>query len=115
MARDKFHNEVRAALEKEGWTITNDPLLFNIGDLQVHIDLGAEQLIAAERSMDKIAIEIKTFGNLSFITALYEAVGKYIIYRNVLKIREPERTLFLAVPERTFNLFFKGEIVQKVM
>lgn len=77
--------------------------------------MGLEQLIAAERDKDKIAIEIKTFGNLSFITALYEAVGKYIIYRNVLKIRESERVLFLAVPERTFNLFFMEEIVQKVM
>ncbi len=26
MARDKFHQEVRAALENDGWTITADPL-----------------------------------------------------------------------------------------
>ena len=26
MARDKFHQEVKYALEKEGWLITDDPL-----------------------------------------------------------------------------------------
>ncbi|MFN4254686.1 MAG: element excision factor XisH family protein [Saprospiraceae bacterium] len=26
MARDIFHQEVREALEKDGWTITHDPV-----------------------------------------------------------------------------------------
>jgi hypothetical protein len=56
-------------------------LLLKIGRIQVQIDLGAERLIAAEKEGEQIAVEIKTFGNVSFITALYEAVGKYIIYR----------------------------------
>jgi len=60
----------------------------------VQIDLGAERLIAAERGTEKIAVEIKTFGSLSFINALYEAIGKYIIYRNVLKLIQPERKLY---------------------
>ncbi|MBE9251361.1 hypothetical protein IQ226_19960 [Dolichospermum sp. LEGE 00240] len=32
------------------------------------MDLGAEKLIAAERESDKIAVEIKSFINLSAIT-----------------------------------------------
>ena len=56
MARDVFHENVKEALIKEGWTITNDPLSFKIGNMQVQIDLGAERLIAAERGTDKIAI-----------------------------------------------------------
>lgn len=115
MARDKFHEDVRTALENDGWKITDDPLTFKIGNLQVQIDLGLERLIAAEKDTEKIAVEIKTFGNLSFITALYEAIGKYIIYRNVLKLREPERLLFLALPETAFNRFFEESIIQSVV
>jgi hypothetical protein len=115
MARDIFHENVKEALIKEGWTITNDPLSFKIGNMQVQIDLGAERLIAAERGTDKIAIEIKTFGSLSFITSFYEAVGKYIVYRNVLAMREPERILYLAVPETIYTRFFEEQVIQKTM
>lgn len=115
MARDIFHDDVKNALEKEGWVITNDPLSFKVGSVSVQIDLGAERLIAAERGEDKIAIEIKTFGNLSFITALYEAIGKYIIYRNVLSLRDPERVLYLAVPENIYTRFFEEQVIQKTL
>ena len=115
MARDLFHENVKEALIKEGWIITNDPLSFKIGNMQVQIDLGAERLIGAERGTDKIAIEIKTFGSLSFITSLYEAVGKYIIYRNVLALRDPERLLYLAVPESIYSRFFEEQVIQKTM
>jgi hypothetical protein len=115
MARDIFHDNVIKALEKEDWVITNDPLSFKVGSVSVQIDLGAERLIAAERGTDKIAIEIKTFGNLSFITALYEAIGKYIIYRNVLSLKEPERMLYLAVPENIYTRFFEEQVIQKTL
>ena len=115
MARDIFHENVKKALTKEGWIITNDPLSFKVGNVSVQIDLGAERLIAAERGADKIAIEIKTFGSLSFITALYEAVGKYIIYRNILALRQPERILYLAIPENIYTRFFEEQVIQKTM
>ena len=113
MARDKYHQEVREALIKEGWTITDDPLTFKIGKIQIQIDLGAELILGAERGTEKIAVEIKTFGQDSFITALYEAVGKYIIYRNVMKIIQPERTLFLAVPESIYDHYFGETVIQR--
>lgn len=115
MARDLFHENVKEALAKEGWTITDDPLTFKIGNIQVQIDLGAERLIAAERGAEKIAVEIKTFGSTSFITALYEALGKYIIYRNVLKLLQTDRTLYLAIPENIYNRFFPEKIIQKTI
>lgn len=115
MARDLFHEDVKEALIKEGWTVTNDPLSFKIGKMQIQIDLGAERLVAAERGAERIAVEIKTFSNLSFITALYEAVGKYIIYRNVLRRIQPDRTLFLALPESIFDRFFEESIIQETV
>lgn len=115
MARDKFHYQFKKALENEGWKITDDPLSFKIGKIQVQIDLGAERLIAAEKGSEKIAIEIKTFGNVSFITALYEAIGRYIIYRNVLKIMQPERVLYLAAPKGVYEDFFEESVLKKTM
>ena len=115
MARDIFHENVRQALVKEGWEVTDDPLTFKIGKVQVQIDLGAERLIAAERNAEKIAIEIKTFGGTSLITSLYEAIGKYIVYRNVLIMLETGRTLYLAIPENIYNSYFSEKVIQKTI
>lgn len=42
-----YHKVVRHALEKEGWTITHDPLKLDAQGHNIKIDLGAEKLIAA--------------------------------------------------------------------
>ncbi len=112
MARDKFHQEVRTALENEGWHITNDPLYLKVGRIPIHIDIGAERIIGAEKNGEKIAVEIKTFGIISFITALYEAVGKYIIYREALAIRHPDRVLYLAIPTDVYKDFGEESLVK---
>ena len=41
MAKDKFHDNVRKALEKDGWTITEDPYFLMVGRRRGFIDLGA--------------------------------------------------------------------------
>jgi hypothetical protein len=115
MARDVLHENVKEALIKEGWKITADPLTFKIGKVQIQIDLGAERLIGAERGTEKIAIEVKTFGNTSFITALYEAIGKYIVYRNVLFTVDTERTLYLAIPENVYKRYFFEKIISQTL
>lgn len=55
-ARDIFHNLVRLALQKDGWTITHDPLSIDLADGQLQIYLGAERLIAAQKQDERIAI-----------------------------------------------------------
>lgn len=52
---------VKNALTRDGWAITHDPLTIEYDKRDLHIDLGAERLITAERGTDKIAVEIKTF------------------------------------------------------
>lgn len=47
-ARDVFHNAVKTALIKDGWTITHDPLTLFFGGVDLYIDLGAEKVIAAQ-------------------------------------------------------------------
>jgi hypothetical protein len=40
-ARDIYHNQVKNALIKDGWTITHDPLKLEIGSKDLFVDLGA--------------------------------------------------------------------------
>ena len=107
MAKDKFHDAVKNALIKENWTITNDPLFLQFGGVDVYIDLGAEKLIAAEKDNQKIAVEIKSFLNLSVITDFYAALGQFMSYRLILKEEDPERILYLAIPSDVYNTFFQ--------
>lgn len=94
--------------------ITDDPLYIKVGQIPVHIDIGAEKLIGAERNGEKIAVEVKTFGRASFITALHEAVGKYIVYRTVLKHVQSDRILYLALPDDIYAEFGEEPIVKSV-
>lgn len=106
-ARDFFHQEVKNALIKDGCSITHDPLFVSFGGVHMSIDLGAEQLIGAQKDNQKIAVEIKSF--LAKSSAIYEfhtALGQFINYRAALKQDEPDRILYLAVPLNTYNNFF---------
>lgn len=103
MARDVFHNAVRRALEFEGWTITHDPLVVPFGDHNLFVDLGAERMLAAEKAGRQIAVEVKSFLSRSPVEDLERALGQYVLYHALLRRDQPERTLYLAVPDRAFE------------
>ncbi|MBD2416097.1 fatty-acid oxidation protein subunit alpha [Nostoc calcicola FACHB-389] len=111
-AKDVFHQIVKSALEKEGWTITDDPLSLQLEDDQVFIDLGAERLIAAQRDNEKIAVEIKSFLAPSTLSEFHTAVGQFLNYRIVLREKQPERILYLAVNLEIYNDFFTRRLPQ---
>lgn len=111
-AKDKFHGAVRKALEKDGWDVTHDPLQVKFGRIEMQIDLGAEQLIAATKENQKIAVEIKSFLSLSFIADFYNALGQFLSYKIALEQQEPDRILYLAVPQETFDDFFTLDFTQ---
>ncbi len=113
MARDLYQNNVRQALEKDGWHITHDPYPVRIEDVGYEIDLGAEMLIAAQKDSHKIAVEIKSFAGPSTINEFHKAVGQFNDYYVALLIQEPERVLYLAVPEDIWNRFFQKVVIQK--
>ena len=54
----------------------------------------------------KIAVEIKSFLGPSKISEFYGALGQFITYRLALQIIEPERILYLAIPENLYENFF---------
>lgn len=109
-ARDRYHDQVRNALVKDGWTITQDPLRLKWGRKDMYVDLGAEQLLAAEMGPRKIAVEIKSFVGVSEMDDLEKAIGQYVVYHDVLARVEPDRELYLAVDEETFEDLFEEPI-----
>ncbi|QLE55096.1 element excision factor XisH family protein [Nostoc sp. TCL26-01] len=115
MARDLFHNIVKSALQKDGWIVTDDPLNIRCGGVDVQIDLGAEQLISAQKAGEKIAVEIKNFVSASKISEFHMALGQFINYRTALRAEEPNRTLYLAVPLVIYNDFFNLPFIQTVV
>lgn len=114
-ARDICHPVVRHALEKQGWSITDDPYLVQAGTLNLYIDLGAERLIAAEYGSEKIAVEIKCFMKASDISEFHTALGQFMNYKLALHKQEPGRELYLAVPDSIYASFFKQPFIQEVI
>jgi hypothetical protein len=113
--KDRFHQAVRQALEKDGWTITHDPLPLTIGNLKLQVDLGAEKLIAAEKDSQKIAIEIKSFLRASKITDFYNAFGQFFPYKVALQRIEPDRVLYLAIPDFIYEELFGEILIQDIL
>ncbi|MEL6382159.1 MAG: XisH family protein [Cyanobacteria bacterium J06626_18] len=111
-AKDAYHDAVKAALKKDGWVITHDPLVLELSSGRLEIDLGAERLIAAQRKDEQIAVEVKSFLAPSLTSEFHSALGQFLNYRVALRSREPERTLFLAVPAKVYRNFFSGELAR---
>ena len=104
--QDVFHQLVKDALTREGWTITHDPYPLRYGEHNLFVDLGAEAPIGAEKDGRKIAVEVKSFLGRSEVSDLERALGQFLLYRFLLARAEPDRSLYLAVPEETyFSLF----------
>jgi hypothetical protein len=108
-AKDLLHDCVKNALIKDGWTVTDDPYRLRYKGCKLYVDLGAERILAAEKDNQKIAVEIKSFVGASEINDLESALGQFIFYRAILKEKEPNRELFLAVPDEIFKTIFEKE------
>ena len=116
MAKDIFHDAVVVALQNEGWTITHDPYTIGISEtVSFYIDIGAEKLLGAEKEGNKIAVEVKSFVGNSTSYDFHNAIGQFIDYFVALEEKEPDRVLFLAVPETTYVSFFLLPIIQKAL
>lgn len=123
-SRDTIHNIVKQAIIKDGWQITDDPYVISYGERFLFVDLAATEsstldhlagrFIGAEYQNSRIAIEIKEFRGPSVIANLEQAIGQYILYQLLLKQVDPERPVYLAVPDITYYALFSepiGELV----
>jgi XisH protein len=114
-AKDRYHDWVKEALIQAGWVVSHDPLSIRVGKIGIHVDLGLENLIGAEKEHQKIAVEIKGFINLSKITDFYAAFGQYICYKAALAREDPDRILYLAVPAPIYKTLFQEILIQDVL
>lgn len=115
-AKDVYHETVRNALIADGWTITHDPftLEMDAGE-NLYVDLGAERLLAAEKGIEKIAVEIKSFISFSPFSDFHNALGQYLSYKWLLEETDPERKLYLAVPAEKQKWFEQKLLPRKAV
>ena len=114
-ARDIYHDTVKHALQQDGWSITHDPFPLQIGKKRLSVDLGAERLISAEKGLQKIVVEVKSFVGQSDVRDLEQALGQYVLYRQVLSEMGIQRQLYLAISQATYNSVFAIELGQVLL
>ena len=107
-AKDIYHDQFVRALQKDGWTITHDPLTVAVDGTNLLVDVGAEQVVAAVREGKRIAVEIKSFVSLSAVQDLKEAAGQFLLYELALRQSEwdADRELYLAVRAVVYDTVF---------
>jgi hypothetical protein len=62
-----------------------------------------------------IAVEIKSFVKKSFISEFHCVLGQFLHYRLVLNEKEPERILYIAIPDDTYKAYFFLPFIQAVI
>ncbi len=81
----------------------------------MEVDLGAENLVAAERDTERIAVEIKTFAGLSKVYDFHLAVGQFVDYKIALQSKEPDRQLFVAITADVYDTLFQIPFAKTVV
>jgi Holliday junction resolvase-like predicted endonuclease len=114
-AKDIYHNAVRFALVKDGWTILTENYTLEYGGDHLYVDIAAEKSIAAEKQGQKILVEVKSFLGRSFINDLEQAVGQYVVYRDVLLETALDFELYLAITQGTYKSYFQRQLAQMII
>ena len=112
---DSIHGAVKAALIKDGWTITDDPFTMEYEDLRLFADLAAERKLATDANERRIVVEVKTFADRSPIHAFEEALGQYLVYQSILELTDPDRQLYLAIAKTVYNIVFERMSIQAIV
>ena len=114
-AKDIYHDAVKQALIKDGWTITADPYPIKYAEVKLFADLAGEKNIAAIRDEKQIVIEIKSFLSRSPMRDFETALGQYLVYKALLSIDHPEQQLYLAIGQKTYEDFFQQVAIKFIL
>jgi len=114
-AKDIYHNAVRFALVKDGWEILTEDYTLEYGGDRLYVDIAAEKSIAAEKEGQKILVEVKSFLGRSFIHDLEQAVGQYVVYRDILLETASNFQLYLAITQGIYKSFFQRQLTQMII
>jgi hypothetical protein len=115
-AKDLYHEAVKNALIKDGWTITADPYPIEYEDAELYPDLAIEKFISEEQRQRKIIIEIKSFLGPSMMKDFEMALGQYIFYRDLIQLGQDEyQEIYLAIKDEIYETFFQRKSIQAVI
>jgi regulator of RNase E activity RraB len=114
-AKDIYHNAVKFALIKDGWGILKEDYTLEYGGDRLYVDIAAEKSIAAEKQGRNILVEVKSFLGRSFINDLEQAVGQYVVYRDILVETALEFELYLAITQGTYKSNFQRKLTQMII
>ncbi len=115
MAKDIIHDAVKHALQADGWEITSEHFTIRYEEFTLYPDIAAERTLAAQRGLEKIAVEVKSFLGRSPVYEVQGALGQYVIYQAYLAEIEPERKVYLAINATTYHDTFQLKAVQLLM
>lgn len=110
--QDKFYDRVKRALMSDRWTVADQPLKVVAFEEFLDQDFGASPLILAERGLERIAVAVNSFFSAAPIEDFYQAVGEIFSYRLVLEIQDPDRPIYLAIPEDVYRSFFQLDFIR---
>ena len=113
-AKDVYHDSVKNALIKDGWTVLADPYKIKYKDAELFADLAVEKPIALEKDKCKIVVEVKSFLSPSPMRDFEVALGQYILYRNMISLTEPEYQIYLAIKDSVYENFFKRDSIKDI-
>jgi len=114
-AKDIYHDAVKNALIKDGWSIIADPYFLRYEESEIYADLLAEKALLAEKENQTIVIEIKSFINPSPIRDFENALGQYILYRDILALTNHKYELYLAIRDTVFETFFQRKSIKTII
>lgn len=111
-AKDRYHDTVKRALIKDGWSVTAEQVRLTFGDRYLWIDMQAEKL----DQQRIILVEVKELDDVdSPVEALASAVGKYLLYRLGISYTQQSIPLFLAVTEASYAGILSTTMGQSVL
>ena len=114
-AKDSYHEAVKNALIKDGWTITFDPYPIKYEEVKLLADLAGEKKISATREGQQIVIEIKSFLSRSPMREFETALGQYLIYQTFLSLTHPVYKVYLAISKKIYQKFFTKVVIELIL
>ena len=106
-AKDRYHDVVVRALQKDGWTIIAEQIAVSIPARRLWIDIRAQK----EAQNALILVEVKGFETLaSAVAYLADAIGQCVLYQAILEYVGITDPLYMAVPAAAFAGILGEEI-----
>lgn len=75
----QLHDDTRVALERDGWTITDDPFRPTLNQRDAYPDAERPYLVAADRADESIVVAPYDFDGRSEFDDLFSAVGRFLL------------------------------------